>query len=142
MSADQAVKPGSTFDRLHAKMKSAVLPSPPLPDQVEPLRGVPEDLAAPSPAMPDNARLHEAAAGDLAPANDAPKVGKPRKMVRTRERKSEQGRTADGYKQLSGRVTAEVHLQARSAAMRLGVDVGEILTEALDLWHKKHDPKR
>lgn len=139
------------FQALRAKMKGVVLPEPPKPaDAPENLKRA--DLVTDDAGMDalagdaDHVRLHEAAAGELSAANDAPpKPRKPvvRKQQRTASRKSDpQGRTLEGYKQLSGRVPDSVHLDAIIAAKRLGVDVGEIITEALAMWHKKNGSDR
>ena len=135
--------------KLKAQMQPVVFPDPPRPeDAPENLRRPDLIAEAAAPVETNTTRLQEATAGDLDAANDAepsPRKAKPaRKAVveRSSGRKSEQGRTLEGYKQLSGRVPSKVHLDAIIAAKTRGVDVGEIIAEALAMWHKKNDSVR
>ena len=121
---------------------------PPAPEDVPPLVGGPASIPTRTDAGlqeiagdTDKARLHEAAAGELPVANDS-KPKRRHKRVRGVEVGERRERIPEGYKQLNGAVPADVHLKCKIASNVHGKTVGEILTEALDLWHKKHDPKR
>jgi hypothetical protein len=140
----------SATDKLQAlKQKGfGAFATPPKPeDAPQNLRKaevIPEEGAKPAPVAEPVSPLHQAAAGDLSPANDKPKAEKPRDVVAP---KVERGKVATarprgampaGHVQINGRVPEEVRLEIAIASKVHKKEVGEIIAEAFALWKKKH----
>jgi len=130
-----ADKMSAIKDKFGKPKGTGILGKPPAPEDA------PDNLKK-AEVIPEAGGALDQMAGEKTPANDPPKSKakpEPAKPAPVKKIKpNAKGKMPEGYVQLNGRVLKDVRLRMAIASKIHEKEMGEIITEAFELWEAKH----